>query len=520
MRRSLVAGILFASSLSSQAATWTPLTNLAPTSGGTMLLLTDGTVMMQGANPYSTWVRLTPSSTGSFADGAWSTLARMSTQRLYFASHVLPSGKVWVLGGEYSGTVLTADWTNTGEIYDPVGDAWTPVAPHPEKSFGDVPSMLLPNGRILAGSLRSGSTYLYDIATNRWSFAASKVYPDHSDEEGWVKLPGGRVLTYDLFTSAATDGQYAEQYDPTTNSWASISPSDRTAGGFIPQLSSAKVGFELGPAVRLRDRRLGQVLILGATGHTARYDLRSNTWKAGPDIIGTLTGAPALFGADDAPAAVMPNGRVLFAADAGPTRGKFSAPTQLFVYDGKEDTVSPVSPGIPDGGRLGTVPSYVTRMLVLPTGQILFSAASSQLWLYTPDGEASRGSRPVIDELSYKGGGVFTLAGRGLNGQSAGAAYGDDAESDENYPIVRLVSRKGTVLYARSSNWSSTGVGTASPETVDFTLHPATTPGRYRLIVSGAGISSEPVCVFIPSRDVRGVPGDQAHSVRRESCED
>jgi len=89
------------------AAKWTPLTNLSPSGSGTMLLLTDGSVMVQGI-PFDTWVRLTPSAKGSYADGTWSPLASMSTQRLYFASHVLPNGKVWILGGEYSGPFLAA----------------------------------------------------------------------------------------------------------------------------------------------------------------------------------------------------------------------------------------------------------------------------------------------------------------------------------------------------------------------------------------------------------------------------
>ena len=105
-----------------EAASWTKLTNLAPDAAGTMLLLTDGTVMVQGCCPGNNWMRLTPDSTGSYINGTWSALASMSIPRLYYASHVLPSGKVWLLGGEYSGFGLSANWTNTGELYDPVSN--------------------------------------------------------------------------------------------------------------------------------------------------------------------------------------------------------------------------------------------------------------------------------------------------------------------------------------------------------------------------------------------------------------
>ena len=114
-------------SSSSHAAKWTRLTNLSPSSSGTMMLLTDGTVMVQG-NPFNTWMRLTPSPNGSYANGTWSALASMSQQRLYFASHVLQNGKVWVLGGEYSGPQLQQNLTNTGELYDPVSNTWSPIA--------------------------------------------------------------------------------------------------------------------------------------------------------------------------------------------------------------------------------------------------------------------------------------------------------------------------------------------------------------------------------------------------------
>jgi hypothetical protein len=499
----LTSALLLGGAVPSGAASWTHLTNLALDNAGTMLLLTDGTVMVQGYSPGNNWMRLTPDRTGSYINGTWSALASMSLPRLYYASHILPSGKVWLLGGEYSGFGLPANWTNTGEMYDPVSNTWSSIAHHPEANFGDDPTMLLRNGQILAGSLTTRNTYLYDIATNTWSFAAAKVYNDQSDEEGWVKLPDGSVLTYDIFQSVATSGSYAEQYDPATNTWSSLSPSDGTASGFIPQLSSAALGAELGPLLRLQD---GRIFAIGATGHTALYTPSTNTWVAGPDIIGSLSGTSALFGADDAPGAVMPNGHVLFAADAGPTRGTFSPPTQLFDFDPDADTILPVAPPIPDANLNGT-PAFVIRMLILPTGQVLFSDGSRQLWVYTPDGAAPQRLKPRIEGVKYNGGGVFTLTGQQLNGQDAGSNYGDDVESDENYPIVQLIDKAGNVFYARTTNWSTTEVATGVVrETVNFTLPPAIVPGLYRLVVSGAGIaSSSSVSRRITAEEIQGL---------------
>jgi hypothetical protein len=484
---------------------WTALTNQAPDELGTMMLLTDGTVMAQDNsgtlttfNPaaYNQWFRLTPDSAGSYVNGTWSPLASMSTQRLYFASRVLPSGKVFLVGGEYSDPSLDANWTNTGEMYDPVANSWTPIASFPDPApdslgphFGDDPSMLLPNGQVLAGYLEGPQTYIYDPGSNTWTFAANKLRGEASDEEGWTKLPDKSILSYDIFSSIATGVSTAQRYIPSQNQWVDA--------GVVPvQLSSIDVGYELGPMVLLPD---GQVFVIGANGNTALYTPSTNTWAAGPQIIGTLGGKPALFGADDAPAAVLPsNGHVLFAADAGPTTGVFSGPTELFEYDPTSNKLTQVAS--PDQNLNEPLDaSYLSRMLVLPNGQVLFSdSVSTQLWVYTPNGAPPDHWQPHIQSVTYNGNGIYTLTGTQLNGLSAGAAYGDDAEMDSNYPIVSLSDGR-QVFYARSFNWSNTGVATGDAvETVNFVLPSGVPAGTYDLTVSGAGISSHKVKFQVP----------------------
>ncbi len=134
-----------------------------------MELLSDGTVIgTSGKN----WYKLTPDGNGSYVNGTWSTMASMSTERLYDATNVLPDGRVFVVGGEYSGPNLTANWTNTGEIYNPVTNSWSSIPNFPQGSFGDDPSMVLPDGRVLVRlferaanvHLRSGKQYLVERA--------------------------------------------------------------------------------------------------------------------------------------------------------------------------------------------------------------------------------------------------------------------------------------------------------------------------------------------------------------------
>ncbi len=504
---------------------WTALTNQAPQFPGTMLLLSDGSVMVQG-NP-GHFMRLSPDATGNYVNGTWSTstIANMSIGRQYYASHVLPNRKVWILGGEYTspvdGSIYTSTETPTGEIYDVLTNTWSPIASYPPEPdcpdhaaacFGDDPTMLLPGGKILAGNLLNRTSRVYDLASNTWGAPVNKVYGDSSAEETWTLLPDFSVLTYDLFKSNATAGAYAERYDPGMNTWLPVSPSDGTALGTIPQLSSSDMDDEIGPALRLQD---GRVFTIGATGHTALYDVATNTWTAGPDV---RDGAGALFGALDAPAAVMPNGHVLFMADASPQfTTAFHPPTKVFDFNPVTNTISLALPS-PSGNLATNLANpnsgfaFVTRMLVLPTGQVLVNDSSHQLWVYTPDGAAPLNLRPSVNSVTYAGAdpgrpgrGTFLLTGKQLNGQNAGSNYGDDVESDENYPIVRLRSAAGLIYYCETYNWTNTGVATGgAPEAVYFTPPSGIPAGNYSLQVVGAGIGGLPIYVNITAAQIAG----------------
>src|SRR6516164_4998287 len=99
------------------------------------LLLTDGTVMCHEYNT-NRWHRLKPDINGSYQNGSWDvpgfTVANMpdgtdptvpacvsgcAYRPLFFASAVLPDGRVVVIGGEYIN--LSTVWSNIGFMYDP-----------------------------------------------------------------------------------------------------------------------------------------------------------------------------------------------------------------------------------------------------------------------------------------------------------------------------------------------------------------------------------------------------------------
>ena len=463
-----------------QAQTWTQLANNNPKGGcGTMNLLTDGTVIVQTAGQTNTFSKLTPDATGNYINGTWSpAVANMAITRLYTGNIVMPNGKYFVLGGEYSNA---GGWTNTGEIYDPLANIWTATAPFPQTQFGDGQAVLLPNGKIFAGYLSSPQCYLYTPSTNTWAPTGSKIRNDRNNEETWLLLPGGDVLCYEIFSSPASGPGFAQRYNSATGVWAD-------AGSVPVPLSSSGLGFELGPGGVLPN---GKVIQTGANNNLAIYDPAANTWAAGPTL-------PVNMGCDDTPGAVLPDGHFLFAADTV-SPAIFTPPTRLFDYDYTTNLVTDVTPTGALGTALAGNPAYVSRMVVLPNGHLLFSHSGSDLWEYTPAGSPQANWRPTITSITKVTPTSYTLTGTRLTGLSEGANYGDDAGQSTNYPIVRFTSSTNVVSYARTTNWTP-GISLAgdnAPMTVDFSLPSGITNGTYQVVTIANGISSNSTTLTI-----------------------
>src|ERR1051325_4688020 len=136
---------------------WTSLVH-QPANASTMLLLSDGTVMVQGGDESATWNRLTPDASGSYVNGTFSALASSHVGRLYYASAVLPDGRVFVAGGEYA---TDGGETRSGEIYNPQTNTWTTIATFPLTYLGDSMSEALADAPILAQITVGPATYSY-----------------------------------------------------------------------------------------------------------------------------------------------------------------------------------------------------------------------------------------------------------------------------------------------------------------------------------------------------------------------
>jgi hypothetical protein len=362
-----------------------------------MLLATDGSVLMEGGGVSSTWYRLAPSTSGSYIPGTWSQAASMSLQRLYYASNVLPDGRLLVLGGEYSGILGQQNLSNQGEIYSPVTNAWSSIAPYPAATFGDDPTAMLPGGLVLAGSISGPQTYLYSPAASSWSPAATKLRNDRSDEESWVELPDGSILSYDVHSNSAGGVGHAQRYVPSSNAWVDA--------GIVPVLlSTGAVNYEIGPAFLLPD---GRIFFLGGNGNTAYYTPSTNSWSAGPSIPGSL-------GADDSRGAELPDGKILLIADIP----LFQWSSHIFKFYPDTDVYTDLSMALRASFLSGG--SFGFRMLVLPSGKVLINNGSSQLYVYTPDLPLVASGVPSIKGLSENPDGSFVLTGTLLSGISEG----------------------------------------------------------------------------------------------------
>ncbi len=455
------------------AGSWQGLVNQPTFNTSTMILLTDGRVMVQEeATPH--WHALTPDSSGSYVHGTWSPLADMAFWRRYYASGTLKDGRVILIGGEQSGA---GGDTNLGQIYDPVADAWDPLPSPPGwPQVGDAACCVFHDGRFMIGALLSGDCTIYDPTTNTWSAAAAQ--PVRTNEETWVLLHDHTILTVECFPPFR-----AQKYVIATDTWKDE--------GVVPVILVDPVMSEIGPAMLMYD---GKVIFFGAAdsaghGKTAIYTppphpLGTGTWVAGPDIpkIGGNT-----MVCNDCPASLTPNGHVLVAS-APFEFNNWGSPISFFEYDPFTNTLTQAPTPPNNGAQL-----YWSRFMLTPTGQVLFSPSSKDVQVYTPKGGPEEHWRPTIEAVIRHGSppDYYILKGKKLNGFSQANIYGDDCGAATNYPLVRLRNNHThEIFYARTYEFSTMGVATGdSLQSVRFTI-PHLPHGDYDICVVANGISS------------------------------
>jgi hypothetical protein len=483
---------------------------LSRANGGTMLLLTDGSVMMQecmaifGAS-WATrrWWKLTPDASGDYANGTWTALANSNVARKYFGSAVLADGKVLVCGGEYSDAsgANANDWNNSCEIYDPVTNQWS-MLPSPADAagntwtqIGDPACTLLADGTFLMGAPNTSNIAKFDPATMTWKAMSSHTLGS-SNEDSWVLMPDNTVAG----PSCTSPGK-TTRYDIASNTWST--------GNILPTNIISAAGSEIGPGLLRYD---GTAFFLGGNQNTATFSAAASPqWANGPAL--PAQGSTNL-GILDGPGVLLVTGNILFGAAPIDKKGSFLSPCSYFEFDGTTHnrTVDPPN---------NNCPTYVTRLMLLPNGDTLFCREDdSAFYLYQPSSRApASGTRPVIQHVpaSINAGTTITITGQQFNGLSQAVAYGDDAQTATNYPLVRITNTtSGRVRYCRTFNHTMvdaagntvTSMGVATGSSV-ITTHVAIPfnleAGESTLEVVANGIPSEAARVHVqPGRGAKG----------------
>ena len=439
-------------------------------------LLTDGTVLCQG-NGESDWYRLTPDISGSYINGKWAKMANLPSGYVpdAFASAVLADGRLVITGGEYLNDVFTL--TNLGAIYDPVKNTWTNLpAPSNWPFIGDSPSSVLPNGYYLVGNKLAKSMAALNPKTLKWTVLPETGKSDFNAEEGWTLLPNGTILTYDV-----KHAPNSEIYDPVAQTWTSAGSTvvdlhSPPAEGGIPY-GNGQIYYppgEVGPGILRPDGTVfatGGTPLGGSFGHTAIYTPPAGgsgvgTWAAGPNF-------PTGEDSGDSFASLLPTGNVLVEAESG----------RLYEFNGTTLTYS----NHVAGGSL----------VVLPSGQVLLGGSAA----YQAAGSVNPAWAPTIISAPSKlsRGSTYKITGTQFNGLSQANAFGDEYQTNTNYPLVRITNTATHhVVYARTHGHSSMGVATGSAKvSTNFDVPATADTGAATLVVVANGIPSTPVNVTV-----------------------
>jgi hypothetical protein len=566
-----------------QTGTWANLTNGFPGTGSTAnpaiasnvkgpdtaLLLTDGSVIMHDICTPS-WFRLLPLNTGTFANsyinGQWSATAINDNAALaamigtgtvadnygplFYASAVLPDGRVIVNGGEAENstpprcqTSPTAPDSTKGSLFDPQTNTWTSVPPPTNwTNIGDAQSILL-GVNLLTGSYSTANYMLGNCgtcsATNQSAAAIATITPrpgttvtwttgtfgktDVNNEEGWTLLSTGDLLNVVTSPCSASTcaPTAAERFVVAQQTWL-------PAGNTTTSLVSQNPLQEVGPGVGIG---FNMVVWFGSVNAIQLYNPATNPGKwvaqtafsaTPPPATCTLPAGTTGQAVADGPASLLPNGNIL--VQTSPVPG-FNAPSCFWEFNSSVLTPQNTGPAAPtatvnqpqcNSGTANTtnIAAFQGRMLLLPTGQVLWDAGEgvncTSIYTTTTAGNPNPVMRPPPHILSIsnaaltQGTNNFTITGSMFRGVSQGASYGDDAQSATNFPLVMITNNtSGKRCFGRTHDW-------ALYTSLQFDVPPATTPAAGWALVENAcdtaGGGASTLVVIVNGLQSNGIP--------------
>jgi hypothetical protein len=137
--------------------TWTTI-DPVPVDGGSAAMYLPGKIMKSGTSTTTNDPTRASDATAYVLDMTqpsprWRAIAPMSYGRTYHNSTILPDGTVLVTGGgmttDAGGTAAEASAALTPELWNPVNEQWTSLAPMREPRLYHSVALLLPDGRVV-----------------------------------------------------------------------------------------------------------------------------------------------------------------------------------------------------------------------------------------------------------------------------------------------------------------------------------------------------------------------------------
>lgn len=468
------------------------------------VLLMDGGVIIQDFCSRD-WYKLTPDRFGDYSKGSWSKIAQLPKGYAPYAysSQVLPDGRVIIAGGEYTrqegGTCNAVMMSGEGAVYDPSKNTWAHISPLKDFEIGDAPSIVLSDGTFIVGGQDSNAAPVFakfDPKKTTWKELSPKIAANYSNSEaGWTLLPNDKVFSLSMYCADKLSKAFV--YDPDKIEW--MFASDTPERLVLCDVKDTESGeSEIGTNLVLPN---GKVLLLGAAPNpddnktlgaaTALYDPAQNKFTKGPRL-------PAGYASADAPAALLPNGSVLFAAIPAFTK----PPTRFYLYvvDGNSYSITQI-------GEDSTTTTSSFSFLILPSGQVLTTNGNLRdIYFYTPSKLAQKPSWAPRITSAFPSSGLareqeYAVTGERLNGVSEGGAFNDESQTSTNYPIFRLKEKfSGKVYYCRTTGLESRSIAQNAVTTARFVVPkivPAGASYSYVLEVVANGVASSPVNVVI-----------------------
>jgi hypothetical protein len=253
-----------------------------------MAPLTDGRVLVAGGRDADSIYATTSAVLYDPASGSWASTGNLNVAREGATATLMRSGKVLVVGGQCSGTMLAhCPWevSSAVELYDPSTGTFSLVGDLPDGRYRHTVTVLADGRAMIAGGYscvttpelwcgESSSVVFYNPADGSLSIGPpmtrSRIrHTATALADGRVLVVGGECISDGCVDPAST----AELFDPRTNAWTVTRP----------PLSRA-----IYHAAALVGR--GQVLVVGGLGGNGSsnsaqlFDARLGSWVAAPPM--------------------------------------------------------------------------------------------------------------------------------------------------------------------------------------------------------------------------------------------